>query len=498
MADKPQTPDTTELAPASQNASIAYGLTPYLQALQNPDPIMQSRGGSFSVYAEVWRDDQVKSTLQQRILSVVSKPWIVEPGADDTQSVAMAEALQANLEAIDWDRITEHMLFGLFYGYAVGEVLWSLDDGLVQFEIRVRDRSRFRFDAEGGLYLLKPDMQYHRMPERKFWVLATGEDHGDNPYGRGLAYWLYWPVFFKRNDIKFWLIFLEKFGQPTAVGKMSAADLNNPQKRKELLSALQAISTEAAIAVPEGAEVALLEAARSGAADYEALKDAMDAAIAKIVLSQTMTTDNGSSRSQSQTHAQVRDMVVQADADLLSSSFATQVTAWWAQYNAAAFPGAVAPRVYRQVQPAEDKLHAAQRDQIIYGLGYEPTEEYVRKTYGDGWVRRQATTPADLPGTPQQQPSFAEPAVLTALKAAHRGDKLQMVNAAAQLASQYEGVIGARVEQLLNFAEETQDYETFRRHLRDLLADVPPQQTVEAVQKASVASRLLGAFRGQR
>lgn len=497
MADKPQTPETQELAPASQNTTIAYGLTPYLQTLQNPDPIMQTRGGSFNVYAEVWRDDQVKSTLQQRILSVVSKIWIVEPGADDAQSVAMADALRANIEAIDWDRITEHMLYGMFYGYAVGEVMWSLADGLINFDIRVRDRSRFRFDAEGGLYLLKTDMQYHAMPDRKFWVLSTGEDHGDNPYGRGLAFWLYWPVFFKRNDIKFWLIFLEKFGQPTAVGKIPLADLNQQDKRQKLLNALEAISTEAAVLVPEGAEVALLEATRSCAADYEAMKNAMDAAIAKIVLSQTMTTDNGSSRSQSQTHADVRDMVVQADSDLLSSSFAKQVIRWWADYNAAAFPGAVTPKVYRQLQPEDDKLQAAQRDQIIYGLGYEPTEDYVRKTYGEGWVKRQTTDAGGIP-VGVQQPSFAEPAVLTALKAAHRGDQLQMVNAASQLARQYEGVIGDRVEQLLNYAEETEDYETFRRHLRDLLADVPAQQTVEAVQKASLVSRLLGAFRGQR
>lgn len=36
----------------------------------------------------------------------------------------------------------------------------------------------------------------------------------------GLAHYLYWPTFFKRNGIKFWLIFLEKFGMPTAAAKL--------------------------------------------------------------------------------------------------------------------------------------------------------------------------------------------------------------------------------------------------------------------------------------
>ena len=42
--------------------------------------------------------------------------------------------------------------------------------------------------------------------------------------------------------------------------------------------------------------IELIEAARSGTADYEALYERMDKAIAKVVLSQTMTTEDGASR----------------------------------------------------------------------------------------------------------------------------------------------------------------------------------------------------------
>ncbi|USE35242.1 DUF935 domain-containing protein [Endozoicomonas sp. SCSIO W0465] len=43
--------------------------------------------------------------------------------------------------------------------------------------------------------------------------------------------------------------------------------------------------------------IELIEAARSGTADYDALCQRMDKAISKVILSQTMTTDDGSSRS---------------------------------------------------------------------------------------------------------------------------------------------------------------------------------------------------------
>ena len=44
------------------------------------------------------------------------------------------------------------------------------------------------------------------LPGRKFWQFSVGANHSDNPYGLGLAHSLYWPVFFKRSDIKFWLL----------------------------------------------------------------------------------------------------------------------------------------------------------------------------------------------------------------------------------------------------------------------------------------------------
>ena len=164
---------------------------------------------------------------------------------------------------------------------------------------------------------------------------------------------------------------------------------NDQPTRTKVLSALRAIATETGVLLPEGAEVELLEATRSGAADYEAMKNAMDSAIAKIVLSQTMTTDDGSSRSQSETHADVRDMVVKADADLICESFNNTVVKWWFEYNQAAFPNAKPPRLYRNIEPEEDLGKRAERDQKISQLGFEPTEEYIKETYGDGWVKKQ-------------------------------------------------------------------------------------------------------------
>lgn len=483
-----------EVAPASETAGIALYLDAYSKILPNQDTVLMAKGyGDLKIYQEVLRDDQVKSTFQQRRLAVIAKPLTVEAGADDEVSQKAADALSKNLKAINFDDITDKMLYAIFYGYGVGEVVWGQQDNLISIAtVKVRDRARFAFNIDRVLFLLKSNFQHEKMPDRKFWTLSTGSDHSDNPYGLGLAHYLYWLTFFKRNDIKFWLIFLEKFGQPTAVGKLPTGKESDKATRSRLLQALRAIATETAIVVPEGAEVSLLEAARSGAADYEALKNAMDAAISKVVLSQTMTTDNGSSRSQSETHADVRDMVVTADADLLCESFNQSVVQWWFEYNQAAFPGASCPRVYRKTIKDEDLDARAERDTKISSLGFEPTEEYIRETYGEGWVKKQGVA---LPVLPAQ--NFSE-ANLDINYLQNRADQMNLVNAADQVANDYEVVLGQRVNQLLDFAEsEHADFESTEQFITQLMREMPPANAVNVVQKASFASRLLGLLRGQ-
>lgn len=494
-----QAPNTQELAPARD--TVALMVDPYLKIMANPDTILSAKGaGNFDVYREVHRDDQVKSTFQQRRLATVQAPWTVEPGAKDATSKAAAEALSANLAAINFDNITELMLYSIFYGYGVAEVMWEQRDNMVAIsDVLVRDRSRFRFGLNGALYIERPGFRYDELPDRKFWVMSTGADNSDNPYGLGLAHWLYWPTYFKRMDIKFWLIFLEKFGQPTPVGKLPPGMTEDQETRRKLLTALRSVATDAAVVVPDGCEINLLEAARSGAADYETLHRVMNEAISKIVLSQTMTTDNGSSKSQSETHAGVRDKVVKADADLLCASFNRQVVKWWCEYN---FPNAVPPVVRRVTEPPEDMTERANRDNLIYKLGYEPDENYIKDTYGPGWSKRQA--PAVAPpgagafGQDPQATNFTESLALAALKASGRQDQQSLVESAQAFANQYEGVIGTRVQQLIDYAENSGDYETFRKHLLGMLAEGPTQQTINKIERGNFFARLLGAWRAQR
>lgn len=367
---------------------------PYFQGLQQPRDPRLLGAVDWGVYDRILEDDQVFSTFQQRRRAVVSRNWGVLPGDDsDPRSVAAAEAFDATLKRIGWDRITDRMLFAILNGIAVAEVNWAYRDGLLDFdEIRVRHARRFRFDDKGALRLLtRTGGMGEVMPDRKFWVVTSGGGDDDELYGRGLAEWLYWPTLFKRNGLRFWNVFLDKFGTPTALGKYRPG---TPLAQiRQLMGALQAIATDSGIAIPEGMAVELLQAARSGTADFEQLVRYMDEAIAKVMLSQTMTTQDGSSLSQAQVHGGVKLEVIKGDADLLSDGFNAGPARWWTDLNFGA--DVASPLVYRDCEEEADQKAQADTDQVLKGLGWERDDESFRDAYGDGYIRTSAGTQAD-------------------------------------------------------------------------------------------------------
>lgn len=487
------TPSTEELA---RPDTIGGQASAYTDLLVPEDTVLAQRGRDYKVYREVLRDDQCKSAFQQRRDAVIAAAWEVEPASDAAPDKAAAEFIAEQLDTVEWDRITDRMLYAVWYGHAVGECLWDVREGkVVLADVRVRDRARFAYDSRRQLHLMC-NGRYELMPERKFWTISTGADHDDEPYGLGLAHYAYWPVFFKRNDIKFWLVFLEKWAAPTIKGKASAGILGDKAKRDEVLAQLRSFASDTAILVPDGVEVELLEAARGGASSYETLAAAMDAALAKIILSQTMTTDNGSSRSQAEVHEGVRDLVVKSDADLICGSFNRQVATWLTEWN---FPNARPPRVWRNIEPPEDLNARAERDAKIYALGFEPTEDYVTETYGEGWQKRAAQLGV-APNQAAQQlaAEFAELGALAARKGAHRRDQQEIAEAAVRFANKYERIVGPRVRSILDMAEHTSDYETALKHLTAMMAELPPAESTAAVERAGVLARLAGLFRAQR
>lgn len=369
----------------------------------------------WGVYDKILLDDQVRSCLEQRRSAVVSREWSVLPGADDPRAKAAADALEKNLQNAGWDRVTDKMLYAPYYGVSIAELgwapwTWTMPNGqtktLIGFvgtdrmkPIHVRHARRFRYDKNQQLRLLTPqNMMGEVLPDRKFWVVTAGASDDDEHYGRGMAEWLYWPCFFKRNGIRFWNLFLDKFSLPPTKGTYprgtSMEDIN------KLLGAMAALANDSAIAIPEGMAIELMQIATNGI-DFEKMPAYMDEAIAKIILSQTMTSKaqaGGLGSNQASVHAGVKQELIVSDSDLLTESFTTGPARWFTDLNFG--PDVAAPIVMRLVEEEGDTKSVAETDAILAAQGWERTEESFRDIYGEGYVRAKTPlTTSAPPGT---------------------------------------------------------------------------------------------------
>lgn len=375
----------TEFAGISPRRDITRPYQQYL--LQSQDTLLVTKGqGDVKVYEKVLSDPQVKSCLQQRIDALICSPWGVEPGGTKRLDRKAAAHLQEQLTTINFNAVCERMLYGIFFGYSVAEVLYQPGAYVTIADILVRDRRRFRFAPDRTLRLLTPgnQLQGEAVPDAAFWVFSCGSSHSDNPYGQGLAHWLFWPVFFKRNATKFWNTYVERFAAGTLIGRFPVTATEDEQTR--LLEVLDALISDASAAIPDTVDISVLESKRSGTSDYLALHEYMDRAISKIILSQTMTTDNGSSLAQAQVHQGVAEAIVTADAELLAASFNRTLAVWLTGWN---FPGAAVPKLKFNVKEDEDVLVRVERDKKLFEIGWTLTDDEFAKVYGPGYQRRE-------------------------------------------------------------------------------------------------------------
>jgi phage gp29-like protein len=471
IVDQHGTPITQEIASISRDPML-----PLFSGLiqQNDDTLAtRGQGKGIKLYEEIERDAYAFACLHKRKMAVISRPWEIKPASDSAIDQQAAEVVREQLDALGFDLVCLNLLDAINKGYAVGEVMWErAESQIVANEVRSRDQRRFWFGEHYELRLKTLDnlLPGEEMPERKFIVHSVGAKDG-NPYGLGLGSKLFWPVWFKRQGITFWLTLLDKFGSPTAVGKYQAGTgLSDQQK---LLDALAAISQDAGVTIPDGMVIELLEATRGGNAGYEQMIRYMDEQIAYCILGEAAGAKDsgGALASAAITRNEVRLELVQFDSDLLSATLNRTLIKWISEYNV---PGAAPPTVWRKITAPEDMKARAERDQILFNMGMRPDDDYQAENYA-GW---------SFPAKPEAggtEVAFAE------ADAIHVSDQL-----AAQLSEQSSTGWNSILEQVRKMVGNATSLEALRDDLVTNFGDLPSEDLVKVMSAAFSVAELAG------
>jgi phage gp29-like protein len=351
---------------------------------------------------DVFRDAHAGAVAQQRIGAVIGREWKLKEGGESAIDLKARDLCKAQLDALEipsasdddnaiyslntgLDAACTNLLWATFFGMSASEAIWDQQGKeVILQDLRSRDVRRFAWVAGESsgykLRLLTRENPYDGIPvpARKFLIHRFFSLPLEDPYGVGIAARLFYPVFYKRHAIKFWLIFAEKWASPTAIAK-HPTDANEKQV-DDLLEMINAIASDTGVAIPDTVSLDFLKAPGGAIDSYEGLKKFCNEEISKIVIGQTATVDQsqgGGSRARDQVADGIRVELAKSDSDLLSGTI-NRLLAWmtWANFG----PDAKAPRLWREFPELENKVNRSEEATVISTLtnaGFKPKKEWV-------------------------------------------------------------------------------------------------------------------------
>ena len=137
----------------------------------------------------------------------------------------------------------------------------------------------------------------------------------------------------KYYDITSWAAFIDRFGYPLRLGKYSTKatedDINT------LRRAVASIGSDFGAVIPESAILEIIESktTQSTSDTYEKLAQFVNKEISKLVLGQTMTSEEGASYSQAQVHNEVRGDIAKSDIRQIMETLNSQLIVPYCKFN---------------------------------------------------------------------------------------------------------------------------------------------------------------------
>lgn len=455
-----------------------------LDYLPNPDTILKAQGGNIKVYREMI-DAHLDAVKNKRFASITSRAWTIDGSKGDEKKAKFVEEYLWN---IDLRNTISQMLEAIGFGYAVHEIVWdavTTDLGVLILPTAIKDRKQewFKFDNDGKLLLQTKDYNREQMPDRKFLV-TRNRPTSVNPYGNAVYSRCFWPLAFKKGGLKFWMIFVEKYGMPKAIGKCPPTATIDEQQT--FLKMLTGLIRDAVAVIPQTGSVELLEAGAANANPHKAIVDWADKAMSKAWLGETLTTEqtnSGGTQAMATVHNDVRADLALDDAAMIESSI-NQLIRWIYEIN---WPNEKDIPWMNIILPEDLQEARLDRDIKLTHLGVKFNAQYITDVYGIDEKYFEMTE------VQQGGAMFAEgPEKKPKVRNASHELRKQVNEFTEHLADECEKVdFLAPIRELV---ENAKSLEEVRDKLGGCFGEMPMDKVADEMEQAFIAADLAGRF----
>jgi hypothetical protein len=267
----------------------------------------------YQTYDQMQGDSMVQTVLTVKKLGILATSFSIKPASSSDSAKAKADFIEEAFDRMEGSPNT--ILAGAMDAFAKG---WSVQEAIyssgMDFQsmvsrisnpgsgphiwldaIRPKDPSLFGLDVDAygnvtSLKLRLPGQPDETLPREKF-VLWANRDGYRQPKGRSDldAAYPHWKA--KQSLLAAWKLHLERFAMPTVLGKFERG--LSVDEQASLVTQLRDLSQNVAIVFPSEIDISTLGVGKEQSQGFMDALDFHNREIARAVLGQTLTTDEG-------------------------------------------------------------------------------------------------------------------------------------------------------------------------------------------------------------
>lgn len=265
----------------------------------------------YDIYRDTMIDLHLSGCIEQRKGLVMSRSFklVDESGVENEQA-------KHYLEQSWFKQLLKYSLDSIYWGHSLIELgdVTTDGDGCICYDgVKLIPRKHVIPEYGRVITTLGEDwttgIDYRQQPYSD-WLIEAGQ-----PDDLGLLLKAATQTIPKKNMLAFWDTFGEIFGMPMRIARTTSRDEKEKAKLMTMLN--QAGSSLSMVASTE-TEIEFVESNRGDSYNvYDQRVNRANSELSKLIIGQTMTIEDGSSLSQSETHLQVFENLVEADKDML-------------------------------------------------------------------------------------------------------------------------------------------------------------------------------------
>ncbi len=273
----------------------------------------------YDIYADTEIDLHLSGCVGQRLGFVKSRSFKLVNQKTGKEDPTATELLNA-----PWFKtLMDYILESIYWGHSLielGDVV--VVDGKPSYADVVLIPRKHVVPEYGYLTIIAGD-DWHNGFNYRDPVIYDRLIEAGTPRGLGLYHKAASQTIPKRHVMAFWDQFSEIFGMPMRIAKTTQRD---PAERAKVERALDNMGTAFWALFTEGTEIEIKESSRGDSFNvYDKRIDRANSEMSKLIIGQTMTIEDGSSLSQSETHLKVFNNLVEGDADMLRDVINTRL-----------------------------------------------------------------------------------------------------------------------------------------------------------------------------